>query len=35
MLSIEKVNAMTTQGGKSTCDPPYLAKTGKALAVQE
>lgn len=33
--NLEKVNVVTTRGGRSTRDPPYLAKTGKALAVQE
>jgi hypothetical protein len=29
----EKVNAITTRGGKSTRDPPYLTRTGKTLVV--
>ena len=28
----ENVNAITTRGGKSTRDPPYLTKTGKTPA---
>ena len=31
----EKVNAITTWGGKSTHDPPYPTKTGKAPTAQE
>ena len=32
----ENVNAITTRGGKSTRDPPYLTKTGKTLeAIRE
>ena len=34
--NLEKVNATTTRGGKSTRDPPYLTRTGKTpTAVQE
>ena len=34
--NLEKVNAITTRGGKSTRDPPYPTRTGKTpLAVQE
>ena len=34
--NLEKVNTITTRGGKSTCDPPYLTRTGKIpAAVQE
>ena len=34
--NLEKVNAITTRGGKSTCDPPYPTRTGKTpAAVQE
>ena len=33
---LEKVNAITIGGGKSTHDPPYLTRTGKTLVeVQE
>jgi hypothetical protein len=33
--NLEKVNAITTRGGKSTRDPPYPTRTGKTLvAVQ-
>jgi hypothetical protein len=28
--NLEKVNTVTTWGGKSTRDPPYPTKTGKA-----
>ena len=31
--NLEKVNAITTRGGKSTRDPPYLTRTGKTLVV--
>ena len=27
--NLEKVNAITTRGGKSTRDPPYSTRTGK------
>ena len=27
--NLEKVNAITTRGGKSTCDQPYPTRTGK------
>ena len=27
--NLEKVNAITTRGGKSTHDPPYPTRTGK------
>jgi len=34
--NLEKVNAITTRGGKSTRDPPYPTRIGKILvAVQE
>jgi hypothetical protein len=34
--NLEKVNAITTRGGKSTRDPPYPTRTGKTpVAVQE
>jgi hypothetical protein len=34
--NLEKVNDITTRGGKSTRDPPYLTRTGKTpVAVQE
>jgi len=34
--NLEKVNAITTRGGKSTRDPPYPTRTGKTPpAVQE
>ena len=34
--NLEKVNAITTRGGKSTRDPPYLTRIGKTpVAVQE
>ena len=34
--NLEKVNAITTRGGKSTHDPPYPTRRGKTLAaVQE
>ena len=33
--NLEKVNAVTTRGGRSTRDPPYPAKTGKAPATQK
>jgi hypothetical protein len=34
--NLEKVNAITTRGGKSTCDPPYPTRTGKIpVVVQE
>jgi hypothetical protein len=34
--NLEKVNAITTRGGKSTCDPPYPTRTSKTpIAVQE
>ena len=26
--NLEKVNTITTRGGKSTCDPPYPTRTG-------
>ena len=31
--NLEKVNAITTRGGKSTRDPPYLTRAGKTLVV--
>jgi hypothetical protein len=31
--NLEKVNAITTRGGKSTRDPPYPKGTGKTLVV--
>jgi hypothetical protein len=31
----KKVNAITTRGGKSTRDPPYLTRIGKTLVVQQ
>ena len=34
--NLEKVNAITTRGGKSTRDPPYPTRTGKTpVVVQE
>ena len=34
--NLEKVNAITTRGGKSTRDPPYPIRTGKTpVVVQE
>ena len=34
--NLEKVNAITTRGGKSTRDPPYPTRTGKTpTTVQE
>ena len=34
--NLEKVNAITTKGGKSTRDPPYPTRTGKTpVAIQE
>ena len=34
--NLEKVNAITTRGGKSTRDPPYPTRIGKTpVAVQE
>ena len=34
--NLEKVNAITTRGGKSTRDPSYPTRTGKTpTAVQE
>ena len=30
--NLERVNAITTRGGKSTCDPPYRTRTGKTPA---
>jgi hypothetical protein len=34
--NLEKVNAITTRGGKSTRDPPYLTRAGKTpVVVQE
>jgi hypothetical protein len=33
--NLEKVKAITTRGGKSTCDPPYPKRAGKTpVAVQ-
>ena len=32
--NVEKVNAITTRGGKSTHDPPYPTRIGKTPAVQ-
>ena len=35
-FATKKVNAITSRGGKSTRDPPYLTKTGKTPAtIQE
>ena len=31
--NLEKVNAITTRGGKSTRDPPYPTRTGKTPVV--
>ena len=31
--NLEKVNAITTRGGKSTRDPPYPTRTGKTQVV--
>jgi hypothetical protein len=31
--NLEKVNTITTRGGKSTRDPPYPARTGKVPVV--
>ena len=31
--NLEKVNAITTRGGKSTCHPPYPIRTGKTQVV--
>ena len=31
--NLEKVNAITTRGGKSTHDPPYPTRIGKTLVV--
>jgi hypothetical protein len=31
--NLEKVNVITTRGGKSTCDLPYLTRTGKTPVV--
>ena len=34
--NLEKINAITTRGGKSTRDPPYPTRAGKtSAAVQE
>ena len=33
--NLEKVNAITTRGGKSTHDPPYPTRVGKTPVVQE
>ena len=34
--NVEKVNAITTRGGKSTRDPPYPTRTSKTpVAIQE
>jgi hypothetical protein len=34
--NLEKVNTITTRGGKSTRDPPYPTRTGKTpVVVQE
>ena len=33
--NLEKVNAITKRDGKSTRDPPYPTRTGKAPAAQE
>ena len=33
--NLEKVNAITTRGGKSTHDPPYPPRPGKTPAVQQ
>jgi hypothetical protein len=30
--NLEKVNTITTRGGRSTRDPPYLTRIGKILA---
>jgi hypothetical protein len=31
--NLEKINTITTRGGKSTCDLPYLTRTGRTLVV--
>ena len=33
--NLEKVNAITTRGGKSTRNPPYLIRTGKTQVVMQ
>ena len=33
--NLEKVNAITTRGGKSTCDPPYSTRIGKTSAAAQ
>ena len=33
--NLERVNAITTRGGKSTRDPPYPTRIGKAPTIQE
>ena len=33
--NLEKVNAITTRGGKSTRNPPYLTRTGKTQVVMQ
>jgi rhamnose utilization protein RhaD (predicted bifunctional aldolase and dehydrogenase) len=34
--NLEKINTITTRGGKSTCDPPYPIRTGRTpVVVQE
>ena len=33
--NLEKVNAITTRGGKSTCDPPFSIRTGKTQVVMQ
>ena len=33
--NLEKVNAITTRGGKSTRDPPYPTRTGKTPAAAQ
>ena len=33
--NLEKVNAITTRGGKSTRDPPYPTRTGKTQVVMQ
>ena len=33
--NLEKVNAITTRGGKSTQDPPYPKRTGKTPAAKQ
>ena len=33
--NLEKVNAITTRGGKSTCDPSYPTRIGKTQVVMQ